>query len=118
MSEYYSRAEVAKLLNPNVSVNTIRRMEDSGRMPKHIKKSKDNGFLYAKNEIDDWLITNPKTKPCGRKRSGGKCSITNQNIDVWNLKGRREQIKYTGEMVNLIYFLQPNLRNRMIGNEL
>ena len=44
--------------------------------------------------------------------------MSNEDCDVWNIRKRTEKIKYSDEMTLIIEFLQPNLKNKRVGNAL
>jgi len=117
MKDFYSRKDVADLFNPPVSENTIRRMEIDKRMPASVKRV-NRTYFYAKKDIDDFMLNPPLFRQCGRRKGGEITLITNQEKDCWNIRKRQTNIVYTGFMVDVIRFLQPNLAYRNVGNNL
>lgn len=117
MKDFYSRAEVANLFDPPVSVNTIRRMEIDKRMPASVKKV-NKAYYYEKKEIDTFLLNPPELRQCGRKKGGETSFITHQDKDCWNIRKSKTKIVYSGIMFDIIRFLQPALAYRHVGNHL
>jgi len=117
MKDFYSRTEVAALFNPPVSNNTIRRMEIGKRIPASIKRV-NRVYYYAKKDIDKFMLNPPLFRQCGPRKNGETTLITNQEKDCWNIRKRTKNIVYSGIMVDIIRFLQPNLAYRNIGNHL
>lgn len=117
MSEYYTRSEICNLFSPPVSRNYIICLGDKNRIPKPVKKT-EKGYLYDKKQIDEWLSKGVEKEKSGRKAGERQLRMSNKYFDTWNVRKNKQPFKYSGEMVDLIMFLQPNLRNRFIGNSL
>lgn len=71
---------------------------------------------YDKKQIDEWFAKGIEKERCGRKAKERKTRMLKADFDVWNLRKNKEPIKYTGLMVDVIKFLQPNLRHKEISN--
>jgi hypothetical protein len=106
MSEYYTRKEICKMFNPPVSKHYLRTLESKRRMPSPVKRTA-NGYVYDKKQIDEWFSNREEKK-----------TMSNKDFDVWNLRKKKEPIKYNDEMTLVIMFLQPGLKNRLLGNEI
>lgn len=117
MAEYYTRGEICKMFSPPVSRHYLRTLQEKGRMPQPSKKTND-GYVYEAKQIDEWISKGVEKEKSGRKAGDQQVRMTNEDFDPWNLRKNKENIKYTEEMTMVIMFLQPNLRNRKLGNAL
>ena len=105
------------MFSPPVSKCFLRALEAKGRMPKHVKNTKD-GFIYESNQIEEWLSKGVEKNKCGRKEGEQQSRMSKQDFDHWNIRKNKENIEYSEEMTMLIMFFQPALRNRHEGNAL
>lgn len=117
MTEYYTRKEIRNLFYPPVSNHYIRCLQQKKRIPEPIRRT-EKGWLYDKKQIDECLSIGIEKEKFGRKAGERHTRMSDEDFDTWNLRKNKENIKYSDEMTLVIMFLQPNLKNRNVGNAL